>query len=84
MEKVLGLKCRECGEQYPKSPVHVCEFCFGPLEVEYNYEDSNFKAYEDKDVNALIAEKLNLTSRRIRQIRQAINQNSSHIKQLVH
>ena len=39
MEKVLGLKCRECGEQYPKSPVHVCEFCFGPLEVEYNYEE---------------------------------------------
>ena len=54
------------------------------LLVEYNYEDSNFKAYEDKDVNALIAEKLNLTSRRIRQIRKAINQNSSHIKQLVH
>ena len=29
-EKVLGLKCRECGRQYPKEPLHVCEFCFGP------------------------------------------------------
>ena len=38
MEKVLGLKCRECGEKYPKEPLHVCEFCFGPLEVDYNYE----------------------------------------------
>ena len=39
MEKVLGLKCRECGEKYPKEPLHVCEFCFGPLEVDYNYEE---------------------------------------------
>ena len=38
MEKVLGLKCRECGEKYPKEPLHVCEFCFGPLEVDYDYE----------------------------------------------
>ena len=38
MERLQGLKCRECGRSYPSSPVHVCEFCFGPLEVEYNYE----------------------------------------------
>ena len=38
MEKVLGLKCRECARKYPKEPLHVCEFCFGPLEVDYNYE----------------------------------------------
>jgi threonine synthase len=36
--KVLGLRCRECGEQYDKRPVHVCELCFGPLEVVYDYE----------------------------------------------
>lgn len=35
---VKGLKCRECGEAYPKEPIHVCSFCFGPLEVEYDYE----------------------------------------------
>ena len=38
MEKVLGLKCRECERKYPKEPLHVCEFCFGPFEVDYNYE----------------------------------------------
>ena len=38
MEKVLGLKCRECDREYPKEPLHVCEFCFGPLEVHYDYE----------------------------------------------
>ncbi len=35
---VKGLKCRECGQTYPKEPVHVCSFCFGPLEVEYDYD----------------------------------------------
>lgn len=33
-----ALKCRECGHEYPKTPNHVCEFCFGPLEVVYDYE----------------------------------------------
>jgi threonine synthase len=38
MSFVIGLKCRECGREYPKKPLHVCEDCFGPLEVEYDYE----------------------------------------------
>lgn len=36
---VKGLKCRECGERYPIAPQHVCGFCFGPLEIEYDYEE---------------------------------------------
>jgi len=35
---VKGLKCRECGRHYPKEVLYVCEYCFGPLEVVYNYE----------------------------------------------
>ncbi|OLE48661.1 MAG: threonine synthase, partial [Candidatus Rokubacteria bacterium 13_1_20CM_2_69_58] len=38
MEKLNGLRCRECGRRYPATPVHVCEFCFGPLEVDYRYD----------------------------------------------
>src|SRR5512139_1274389 len=38
MNYVKSLKCKECGREYPISPVHVCEFCFGPLEVVYDYE----------------------------------------------
>jgi len=34
---VTALKCRECGTEYPKAPIHVCEFCFGPLEIAYDY-----------------------------------------------
>src|SRR5215510_2876196 len=37
MDRVKGLTCRECGRSYPSSPAHVCEFCFGPLEVDYDY-----------------------------------------------
>ena len=33
-----ALKCRECGREYPTDPLNVCEFCFGPLEVAYDYE----------------------------------------------
>ena len=39
MAKIKGLKCRECRKEYPAEPLHVCEFCFGPLEVNYNYEE---------------------------------------------
>ena len=38
MQKLKGLKCRECGRGYPSSPAHICEFCFGPLEVDYDYD----------------------------------------------
>jgi len=33
-----ALKCKECGAEYEPKAIHVCEFCFGPLEVSYNYE----------------------------------------------
>lgn len=39
MGYVNGLKCRECGREYPIDPLYVCEFCFGPLEAVYNYVD---------------------------------------------
>ena len=36
--KVLGLRCRECGREYPVAPIYTCEWCFGPLEVAYDYD----------------------------------------------
>ena len=35
---VTGLTCRECGRPYPAEALHVCEYCFGPLEVVYDYD----------------------------------------------
>lgn len=39
MKKMKALVCRECGKEYPTQAIHVCEMCFGPLEVKYNYEE---------------------------------------------
>jgi threonine synthase len=37
MSHVTGLRCRECAAETPVAPLHVCETCFGPLEVVYDY-----------------------------------------------
>jgi L-threonine synthase (EC 4.2.3.1) len=39
LAKVKALKCKECGAEYPVEPIHVCEFCFGPLEIVYDYDE---------------------------------------------
>ncbi len=38
MDYVTGLRCRECGREFPAEALHVCDFCFGPLEVAYDYD----------------------------------------------
>ena len=38
MVHVQGLRCRECGREYEVAPIYTCEWCFGPLEVTYDYE----------------------------------------------
>jgi threonine synthase len=32
-----ALKCKECGAEYELKASNVCELCFGPLEVKYDY-----------------------------------------------
>src|SRR6059058_3171511 len=34
---VEALKCKECGETYPLEARYVCDVCFGPLEVAYDF-----------------------------------------------
>ncbi len=46
-----GLKCRECGRLYPAEATHVCEFCFGPLEVDYNYTSIKKSISREKIAN---------------------------------
>ncbi|KJF17986.1 threonine synthase [Acidithrix ferrooxidans] len=38
MSYVKSLTCKECGQNYEAKAYHVCEFCFGPLEVSYDYD----------------------------------------------
>lgn len=39
MSKMKALVCRECGKGISTRLIHVCEMCFGPLEVKYNYDE---------------------------------------------
>jgi threonine synthase len=34
-----ALKCKECGQRYELEAKYVCEQCFGPLEVNYDYSE---------------------------------------------
>jgi len=36
MSFATGLLCRECGSTYPAEARYSCDFCFGPLEVNYD------------------------------------------------
>ena len=38
MSNVKSLRCRGCGRDYAVEPLNVCEYCFGPLEVLYDYD----------------------------------------------
>ena len=38
MSYVTCLRCSGCGREYPVEPLNACDFCFGPLEVEYDYD----------------------------------------------
>ena len=38
MSHVTSLRCRECSRDYPVEPINACEYCFGPLEVAYDYD----------------------------------------------
>jgi len=34
---MTALRCRECGREYSTGAIYACEYCFGPLEVMYDY-----------------------------------------------
>lgn len=38
MGYVRGLRCKECGAEYPAGRLTVCDACFGPLEVRYEVD----------------------------------------------
>jgi threonine synthase len=39
MAQQFLLRCRECGREFEPVAQHVCDFCFGPLEVAYDYDE---------------------------------------------
>ena len=37
--RIRCLVCRECGTEVPTQATHVCDLCFGPLDVRYDYAE---------------------------------------------
>ena len=36
--RIKGLRCRECGREFPPVRIYACEYCFGPLELVYDLD----------------------------------------------
>ena len=51
MGYATALRCRECSREYEKQPISICEWCFGPLEVVYDY-DAIAKVISRKGIEA--------------------------------
>ncbi len=43
-----ALKCKECGTEYELKASHVCELCFGPLEVKYDFSELRLTITREK------------------------------------
>jgi threonine synthase len=38
-DRIRSLICRECGTEVAVQPTHVCDMCFGPMDVRYDYDE---------------------------------------------
>jgi len=47
------LTCRECGRTYPAEKLFLCEYCFAPLDVTYDYNSIKLerRTFRDKPKN---------------------------------
>jgi len=43
-----ALRCRKCGQEYSLEPINLCDFCFSPLEVVYDYKSLSREINREK------------------------------------
>ena len=48
MSYARALCCRKCGREYPLEPINLCDFCFSPLEVVYDYKSMSKETSREK------------------------------------
>ena len=48
MSYARALRCRKCGREYPLEAINLCDFCFSPLEVSYDYKAMAKSVSRDK------------------------------------
>jgi threonine synthase len=47
--KIKSLQCRECKKEYPPTFRYVCEECFGPLDVHYDFPSVNKNTFSNRE-----------------------------------
>ena len=48
MSYARALRCRKCGREYHLEAINLCDFCFSPLEVVYDYKAMSRGLNKDK------------------------------------
>ena len=48
MSYARALRCRKCGREYHLEAINLCDFCFSPLEVVYDYKAMSIGVNKDK------------------------------------
>ncbi|MGI0072209.1 MAG: threonine synthase [Nitrosotalea sp.] len=49
MTKIKSLQCRECKKEYPPTFKYICEECFGPLDVRYDFPSVNKNTFSNRE-----------------------------------
>ena len=49
MGKIKFLQCRECKKEYPPRFKYVCDECFGPLDVHYDFPTVNKNTFSNRE-----------------------------------
>ena len=43
------LQCRECKKEYESTFKYICDECFGPLDVKYDFPSVNKNTFKDRE-----------------------------------
>ncbi len=49
MGKIKHLQCRECKKEYPPTFKYICEECFGPLDVHYDFPPVTKNTFSNRE-----------------------------------
>ena len=49
MAKIKSLQCRECKKEYSPTFKYICEECFGPLDVRYDFPAVNKNTFSNRE-----------------------------------
>ncbi len=49
MAKIKSLQCRECKKEYTPTFRYICEECFGPLDVQYDFPQVNKNTFANRE-----------------------------------